>query len=189
MTIENINHNKQILSVDNQNNIFAPRMDTVTKSLKVISTDDANVHEGKTFIAMALLDSVADNTAVNFVFHTPTVASGKVVYLKSMKYFIKGAKVRTDFYEVAVAPVAGSDMLIYNKNRMSETESIMQAVKTGATLDMTDAKMLEYELIGAGDRVEESRFVLKPDTWYVRLFSNQSGAAADISFKMEWIEE
>jgi hypothetical protein len=189
MSQEKFYHSNQIMCIDSNNNLFIPRMDTTTKSLKVISTDDSAVHEGKTFISTVFFDDVADSASVNFAFKTPTVASGKQVYLKSMNIFTSGTKVRTDLYETTLDQVAGNDMPVFNKNRNSEVDTAMQSVKSGVTFDATDASMLEYELIGAGSKIELDRFVLKPNTTYVKLFTNLSGSAANISLKIEWIEE
>jgi hypothetical protein len=126
---------------------------------------------------------------VNCAFKTPTVASGKKVYFKSVTVFTTGTKIRTDFYETALDQVAGNAMPVFNKNRNSDVVTAMQSVKSGVTFDATDASMLEYELIGVGSKVELDRFVLKPNTTYVKLFTNLSGSAANISLKLEWIEE
>jgi hypothetical protein len=66
----------------------------------------------------------------------------------------------------------------------------MQAIKTGMTYNGTGAKTIDStQYIGGQPRNTDIEFVLKPDTWYVVLFTNSTGAAVDISFFDFWYEE
>lgn len=138
------------------------------------------------FSLSGLYGSVANSVMINYAFKTPK--NGKMIHLKinDIQSSVTN-KVRIDFYEAPdVAPINGSDVVAYNHYRAGEPlPSSMQAIKLNATLDMTGATMLDYHYIST---VKECDWILKPDTWYIRMISNQTGGAIDVSFYEFWLE-
>jgi hypothetical protein len=66
----------------------------------------------------------------------------------------------------------------------------MQAIKSAMDLNLAGATTLNVESFTSGSaRSLDIEFVLKPDTWYIRTFTNATGGAADISFFEFWYEE
>jgi hypothetical protein len=66
----------------------------------------------------------------------------------------------------------------------------MQAIKSAMTINLTGATTLNTEqFTSTFGRSLDLEFVLKPDTWYIRTFTNGTGSSADISFFEFWYEE
>lgn len=175
-----------------QDNIYQDAsMDKVTKSLKNITTDHSGVHEGRGFTISGIFSNVANAATVNFAFKTP--ASGKVIHLKHEEFWGSGNKIRTDLYQGPTnAPTNGTDLTAINRNRIgTPAATAMQAIKSGMDLDLTGALNLETVQFGVGTAVRplDIEYVLKPDTWYIRTFTNSTGGAADINFFTFWYEE
>lgn len=166
------------------------RVDSITNGMKTISSDHTSIHDGEMFTFSALITGVANDTTIAYAFKTPSVASGKTIHLKHSEFGSTAAKVRTDFYEAPTNTPAGSDLVAYNRNRVgTPTASAMQAIKANLVgLDLTGATMLENRQF-INNRFSGMEWVLKPNTWYIRTFTNQTGASADIDFMEIWIEE
>jgi hypothetical protein len=181
----------QILGTNDVNETVKIKVDTTSKSLKTITTDHSDVHNKKGFSISGIFDAVADSTSVNYAFKTPTAESGKLIHLKYYDIQSTSPKVRTDFYEAPTnAPTLGTDINAYNHNRVGTPEiSAMQAIKSGVTFDGTGVTMLNWQYIPNKIQPLDTEFILKPNTWYVRLFTNKSGSAVDLSFYEYWIEE
>jgi hypothetical protein len=181
----------QILGLNDANESVKLRADTLTKSLKSISTDHSNTHQGKIFSISGIYSDIADSASVNYAFKTPTVASGKIIHLKYVDFVSTNSKVRVDFYETDNAQLAGTDIVAYNHYRVGEVvPTAMQALKSGVTFEGTGAIMLNWQYIPKNvQSMDMDWFVLKPNTWYCVLFSNQSGAEMDLSFYQYWTEE
>jgi hypothetical protein len=182
-------YNYQVIAMGDNGETRQLMADETTKSLKVISTDHSDVHNKKAFSASGIFDNVANLTACNYAFLTPTVESGKIVHLKYIDVQCPASKVRMDIYEAPTnAPTGGADYQSYNHYRVGEVvASGMQAIKANVTFDGTGATMLNWMYIPKN--IVEGEFVLSPNTWYVVIFSNQSGGAVDLSFYQYWTEE
>jgi len=168
-------------------------LDETTNGLPIITTDHAAVHDKMGFSVSGVFASVANGATVNYAFKTPTVASGKIIHLKVKEFYAAGNNVRTDFYEAPTnAPTNGTDLVAYNHNRVGTIPATtMQAIKTAMDLNLTGALNLETLTFGNSSVVRTSDIerVLNPDTWYIRTFTNGSGATASINFFNFWYEE
>jgi hypothetical protein len=165
--------------------------DSVSSGLEVISTDHTVIHDGKGFNITGNFTNVANGTVNNIVFKTPTAASGKYVHMKYYEFWTSGTKYNSSLFENPTTdPTGGTDMNVVNRNRNSAVETAMQAVKYSATIDTTGAIPLDSIVFGGSAplRPIELEFVLKPDTWYIRTFTNNSGSAADINIFIFWYE-
>lgn len=166
--------------------------DRFTDGKRIITTDHSYIHDGIAFSVTGIFTSVANGATVNYAFKTPTVASGKYIHLKYKEIQSIGNKTKVDFYEKPTnAPTNGSDVAVVNRRRVgTPAVSSMQAFKSAMTLDLTGATTLDSEQFATSvPRTLDLECVLKPDTWYIRQFTNSSGSAADISFFEFWYEE
>ena len=164
----------------------------VTDGQICINSDHAGVHKGQGYSISGIFSAVANSTTVNYAFKTPTVASGLYIHLKFKDIQATGTKVRVDLYEKPTnAPTVGTDLVAINRRRVGTPPvTSMQAIKSGMTLDLTGATTLNSEqFVGGQPRSLDLEFVLNPDTWYIRTFTNGTGGAADISFFEFWYEE
>lgn len=168
-------------------------LDATTNGLPTITTDHAAIHDKKGFSVSGVFASVANGATVNYAFKTPSVASGKVIHLKVKEFYAAGNNVRTDFYEgPTTSPTNGTDLVAYNHNRLATIPATtMQAIKTSMDLDLTGATNLETLTFGnsSAARISDIERVLDPNTWYIRTFTNGSGATASINFFNFWYEE
>ena len=178
--------------VYDENSVVQNPVDTTTGGIKQLTTDHALIHAGKGFSISGIFASVANAAVVNYAFKTPTVASGKYVHLKFKEFSATANKIRMNFYEApTAAPTNGGDLAAINRRRIgTPTVTAMQAVKSAMDLDLAGATTLNVESFTSGSaRSLDIEFVLKPDTWYIRTFTNGTGSAADISFFEFWYEE
>jgi hypothetical protein len=180
------------MSISRISEIEELQKERVTDSKIVITSDHTLIHAGRGYSVSGIFTSVANGATVNYAFKTPTVASGKIVHLKFKEIQSIGNKTRVDFYEAPTnAPTSGSDVAQINRRRLGTPPvSNMQAFKSGMTLNLSGATLLESEqLATAVLRSLDLEYVLKQDTWYIRTFTNSSGSSVDISFFEFWYEE
>ena len=164
----------------------------VTRGIRTITTDHGGIHAGYGYSVSGIFTGVANAATVNYAFKTPTAASGKYVHLKYKDFAATGTKVRSDLNEAPTnAPINGTDLAAINRNRVgTPTASAMQAVKTAMDINLAGVTVIDSTQFVSNDgRSLDIEFVLKPDTWYIRTFTNGTGAAADISFFEFWYEE
>jgi hypothetical protein len=167
-------------------------VDPVSGGWSVVTTDHRKTHEGLGFSVQGIYTAVANGATVNYAFKTPTAASGKYIHLKYKDIQATAAKMRVDLLEAPTnAPTLGTDLTTYNRRRIgTPTATAMQAIKTGMTIDGTGAATIEsQQFLNSAARSLDIEWVLKPDTWYIRTFTNGTGAAADVSFFEFWYEE
>jgi hypothetical protein len=177
--------------VDDEGNVHNV-IERVTGAKTTINSDHRAIHKGEGFGISGIFVNVANGATVNYAFKTPTVASGKYVHLKYNDISAAGNKIRVDLFEAPTnAPTLGSDLSTINRRRVgTPAVSNMQAVKSAMTIDTTGAVTLETkQFISGQTRPIDIEFVLKPDTWYIRTFTNSTGSASDISFFEFWYEE
>lgn len=170
------------------------KIDMITHAPRTITTDHSSIHESEGFNISGIFTGVANLATVNYAFKTPTVESGKIIHYKYHEFWASANKVRTDFYEAPTdAPINGTDLTAYNRNRIAATPTAttMQAIKVTMDATFTGAKDLETLLFGITPVVRsmDIEFVLKPDTWYIRTFTNSTGGAVDINFFEFWYED
>jgi hypothetical protein len=170
-------------------NIIEP----VTGSIKTISNDHASIYKGEGFSVSGTFINVPNGSTANYAFKTPSVASGKVIRLKQKEFFTAGNKLTIDLHEAPnTDPSSGSALIAYNHNRMMDTAvTAMQSLKLSATIVLSGTARLENLLTGYQSAIRSSGLerILKPDTWYIRVLTNGTGAAADINFFEFWYEE
>lgn len=177
----------QILATNSDGETQKVAIDKVTKAIESISPDHTSIHNGETFIFSGMITGVLDNTTVAYGFKTP--ASGKVIHLKSPELSATANKVRNDLYEAPTNAPVGTDLTAFNKNRNSANVSAMQSIIGSIVgLDLTGATMIENRQF-INTEVKENEWILKPNTFYIRTLTNQTGAACDVSFMETWIEE
>lgn len=166
-------------------------IERVTGGFKQINSDHALIHASRGFSISGIYTAIANGSVVNYAFKTPSVASGKYVHWKYRDIQATATKMRVDFYEAPTnAPANGTDLTAYNRNRNSATASAMQAIKTGMTLDLTGAKLIDTAQFVSGQaRALDLEYVLIPNTWYIVTMTNSTGAAADANFFEFWYEE
>lgn len=181
----------QILATNDSQETVRVKADSWTKSLKIITTDHSAIHNDCAFGISGIFAAVANGTTVNYAFKTPLLATGKMIHLKYKDVIATGNKIRVDLYESPTnAPTLGTDLVPYNRNRVGTTLTAMQNVKVGMTINLTGAVMIESaQFINNVPRSLDIEWILKPDMWYIRTFTNSTGAAADISFFEFWYEE
>lgn len=168
-------------------------IDITTGAKKIITSDHANIHASQGFSISGIFASVANSATVNYAFKTPTVAAGKIIHLKHQEFWASANKVRTDLYEAPTnAPTNGSVLTAYNRNRVgTPVATAMQSIKSAMDIDLTGATDIETLQFGYASvaRPMDIEVVLKPDTWYIRTFTNSTGGAVDINFFDFWYEE
>jgi hypothetical protein len=178
--------------VYDENSVVQNPVDTITGGIKQLTTDHALIHAGKGFSISGIFANVANAAVVNYAFKTPTAASGKYIHLKFKEFFATANKIRMDFYEApTAAPTNGTDIASINRRRIgTPTVTAMQAIKSAMDINVAGATTLNTEqFTSTTGRSLDLEFVLKPDTWYIRTFTNGTGSAADISFFEFWYEE
>jgi hypothetical protein len=166
-------------------------IERVTGAPRAISSDHASIHAGEGFSISGIITNLANGASTNYAFKTPTIASGKVVHWKYRDVQSSANKIRVDFVEAPTnAPTLGTDLVAYNRSRLSSHGTAMQTIKAGTTYDGTGAKTIDSaQYVGGQPRSLDIEFVLKPDTWYVVLITNSTGSAVDVSFFDFWYEE
>jgi hypothetical protein len=190
MAHERLEYLGEILARNDSNENVQLEADSITESLKTITTDHSDIHNKKGFSFSAAFTGVLDAATKALAFKTPSLASGKIIHLVHRDFHATANKIRADFYEGLDAdPTFGSDLPIFNHNRTGTIpESAMQAVKFGIDVVLTGGTMIETSMF-ANINSRNIEWVLKPNTWYVRTFTNLTGAAADIDIYEFWIEE
>lgn len=182
-----------MIGVDKDNILREVAIDFVTSGQEVITTDHAAIHKKWGYSISGIFANVANGATVNYAFKTPTLASGKIIHLKVKEFYAVGNNIRADLYEAPTnAPTLGTDLSAYNHNRISPIPPTkMQAIKSGMTLDLTGATMIESLLFGNSSTARSSDLErdLAPDTWYIRTFTNGTGGVASINFFEFWYEE
>lgn len=156
-------------------------IDPVTGSQKVISKDELS----QGYSISGTITPVADTATTNYAFKTPA-SGGKIIRLKAIEVKATANKIRCDLYEAPTnAPTNGTTLTPYNHNR-SGAASTMQVCKSAMDLDLTGVTLVETSsFVIAAERT----YILKPNTWYIRTFTNLTGADASISFYEFWYEE
>lgn len=178
-----------ISGLGKDSNVHELSCDQLTGAVHTANPLQASVNGGEAFTASMLATNIAGAASTSLAFKTPTVASKKFIFLESEEFYSSGTKTRTDLYETTAAQAAGSDITPLNKNRNSKAVSLMQNVKIGATLDLTGATMLENTMFITDGGRRMAGYILKPNTWYVRLFTNLGASACDLSLHVNWSEQ
>ena len=120
----------QILGENDNGETEKLKADSITESLKTISTDESAVHNKQGFSISGIFGTVVDSASVNYAFKTPTVESGKIIHYEINDIqSTTNNKVRVDFYEVPIAPASGSDVVAYNHYRVGEVVEIVDDVR------------------------------------------------------------
>jgi hypothetical protein len=156
-------------------------------SMKAISLDHTKIHDGKGYCTTANFAAVANDGVNNIIFKTP--ATGQI-HMRFMELFTTGTKYQSSLFEAPTnAPTLGTDMNVVNRNRTS-TNTTSLTIKHTATINTAGATTLDSIVFGGSAplRPLDMEYVLKPDTWYIRTFTNKSGSAADINIFMYWYE-
>lgn len=170
--------------------------ESFTKAFKVISTDHAYIHDGKSFRYPHLLSITAGGTN-KITFLTPTVLSGKVVHFRPADLSTSGDKVTVNMYETSTGNTGGNARVPLNSNRNS-------ALASGSTLldgvTVTgNGTLIDIKYIGGGTGVGQARsgagsqeseeIVLKPATLYTIEVINNSSATNIVLIGLRWYEE
>ena len=167
-------------------------IDRFTEATQIITSDHSYIHDKKGFSISGIFSGVGSGATVNYAFKTPTAASGKYIHLKYNEYSATANRVTMVLYEnPTTAPTAGTAITPINRSRTGTIPaSGMQSVASGMTIDTTGSTTLTTRAFTSTTAVSlDIEFVLKPDTWYIRTFTNSTGASADISYFEFWYEE
>lgn len=147
------------------------------------------IHRGWGFSLSHVFASVANGATVNYAFKTPTAASGYYVHTQSIILSATNNNVLYNLYENPTnIPTDGSDITTYNRNSNSLNASRLQALKSGMTIDTTGSTLLDSRYISSAGSTNTIETIFKPDTWYIRTFTNSTGGASNISIFTFWYE-
>lgn len=177
---------------------FASIFDSFVSALKGIDIDHYYIHQGKKFYYSENISLNAAATKV-ITFKTPTLATGKEIHFRNDMVDTSGDKVLIQLFEGDVIS-GGSDKLtsVFNYNRKSTNTTTMQLFKTGTT-QSTPGTIILNDYVGGGTGVGQSKTgskttqkeerVLKNDTIYSLLYTNNSGSSNVINTIISWYEE
>lgn len=167
-------------------------IDRFTEATQIITSDHSYIHDKKGFSISGIFTGVGSAATVNYAFKTPTAASGKYVHLKYNEYSATANRVTMALYEAPTAdPTGGTAITPVNRARTgTPPASGMQSVAFGMTINTAGSTTISQRAFTSTTAVSlDIEFVLKPDTWYIRTFTNATGASADISYFEFWYEE
>ena len=157
---------------------IAQKLSDITgeKSIKTSDTFDAALHAGTLFRFGAQKD-VAISGTLNLVTVVPADA-GEIHFFPSVEC---ENEAEVALYEAPTnAPTGGSSVTPRNANRQSSTVSLL-TVTADATIDLTGATILGKIVVGArrstGGANSGTAFILKEDTTYIQVVTNQGSAA------------
>lgn len=147
------------------------------------------IHRGWGFSLSHIFSSVANGATVNYAFQTPTSDAGYYVHTQAIILSATNNNILYTLYENPTTPPSGgSDITPYNRNRNSSTTSRLQALKSEMTIDTTGAIVLDSRYISNVGSTNVIETVFKPNTWYIRTFTNSTGGASNISVFTFWYE-
>jgi hypothetical protein len=171
---------------------MATAKDFVTQAFRTIEVEHNNIHEG-VFFEYPIIGSLP--AAGTFVFSLKTPAE-EYVHYRNEKLACSGDKLSIALQEGATL-TGGTTVSAINHNRVSSKVSSM-IVKVDATLT-TAGTTISIGYIGGGTGVggtrgggetsQSNEYVLKRDTVYAVIVTNNSAATNTIVLSPQWYEE
>lgn len=167
----------------------------VTGGVKQIDSDHGLIHAGRVFTAFTK-DSVDSGATLVFSFTTPAT---KYVHYRTALIVPSVDQVTTEIYEGSTINVAGTALVVSNRNRTSATvaESLL---KKGTTFTANGTLLPGFSTwlpgtTGIGQARSGTAFtatdeiVLKQGTTYRFVLTNGSSAANIVGITFRWYEE
>jgi hypothetical protein len=164
----------------------AAEVDYYSHELKVIAGEHAAIHGGYYYRAFFQKDVAGSGTA-NMLIQTANTAN----YLHFRYEVDAEAEASILFYE-GVTHAAGTAFTPQNANRNS-SEASETTIKTDVTETIGTAVTLVEMVIGSGKTygggaTAEYEWVLKPNTQYLILVTNQTATANEVNILLSWYE-
>jgi len=182
-------------------------VEEITKGIASINTDHKYIHAGIAFIANLNVGTLGDSATESFSFKTP---ENHYVHLKDLELRGTGSNVKLDFmFGTTANPLtinsAGETATEltgpHNANLVSTNTTGVEIKKTPTYTDSETGEVLDtIEVLGtatnqsitadSASRSVNFEYVLKPNTYYVLKFTNESSAtASSVKLFMFWYEE
>jgi len=164
-------------------------VDSKVKAFKSIETEHAEIHEGETYICSHYYPLVADDANADLRI---TLGSNKELHITITVAVAGDGEIL--FYEGTNYNVAGTNVLIYNRDRTSSNTSNATCRYT-PTVNVLGTELFhgyalggtKKEAIGSVRRTSQEWIFKKSEDYLVR-FTNRSGGAIDVSIEVEWYE-
>ena len=164
-------------------------IETETGFMTTIESAHAHIHAGEGFSLSVVFEAVANGASVNYCFKTPLASSGVHVHTQLVDISATNNKITAELYEAPTnAPTSGSAIVAYNRDRNSTATTKLQSLVSGATINTTGAALLNKRIFTSSGTSSFIENIFKPDTWYIRQFTNGTGSASDISLFTFWCE-
>lgn len=167
-------------------------IDTISSSIKTITSGHAWLHAGKTFTAGHLWNEAAspiDNASVDLLFQP--AAGMHCVFDVSV-----GGDCEVTYYKGTTFSNAGTAVTAFNKNDYSSNVSSATITYDPAVTGVGTARLPSKlvpggtgtKSLGGQDGGFEGEFIMKADEVYMIRVTNRSGAATPVSITVEWYE-
>jgi hypothetical protein len=178
-----------------QNALIGYWTEKITKAIRSISIEHANIHEGISFSAFNKSTILAGATLL-FSFKTPSTG---YVHYRPAGIYPSGDNINLDLYEGATINVAGTPLIVNNRNRISSSVALSQ-LRVGTTFSANGTLIDGLSTFlpgttGAGQTRSGNisngtdEIVLKQNTVYRLACINGSSASNTIGFNFNWYEE
>jgi hypothetical protein len=174
----------RVLPVDINGRTF--QLDRSTYALEILNYEHHEIHAGSYFRAGHQVD-LSGSAATNLVIVTPDSAA----YVHMRPRVDVESEAEIALWE-APAVTSGSAVTIYNANRNSAGASACASV-SGATLNTSAATLLMVQVLGSGrgtggNATAAEEWVLKRNTKYALVVTNQTSSANEVNIRLDWYE-
>jgi len=170
-------------------NATSATVDSKVKAVKTIETEHAEIHEGETYICSHFYSLVADDANADL-----RITSGSNKELHITITVAVAGNGETLIYEGTTYTVAGTNVVIYNRDRTSSNSSDATCRHT-PTANVLGTELFhgyapggeKKEAIGSVRKTAQEWIFKKSEDYLIR-FTNRSGGAIDVSIEVEWYE-
>jgi len=175
--------------VEITDNATSVSVDSKVRAFKTIETEHSEIHEGETYVCSHFYPLVADDANADLRI---TLGSNKELHI-TITVAVAGNG-ETLLYEGTTYTVAGTNVVIYNRDRTS-SKSPDPTCRHTPTTDVLGTELFhgyapggeKKEAIGSVRRTAQEWIFKKSEDYLVR-FTNRSGGAIDVSIEVEWYE-
>ena len=170
-------------------NITRGGVDSRVGASKFIETEHAEIHEGETYICSHYYSDVADDAHADL-----RIISGSNKELHITITVAVAGDGEILIYEGTTYTVAGTGIVIYNRDRTS-SNSADPSCKYTPTANVLGTELFhgyapggtKKQAIGSVRSTAQEWIFKKSEDYLVR-FTNRSGGAIDVSIEVEWYE-
>ena len=175
--------------VEITDNATSVSVDPKVRAFKSIETEHSEIHEGETYICSHFYSQVADDANADLRI---TLGSNKELHITITVAVAGDGEIL--LYEGTTYTVAGTDVVIYNRDRTSSNSSDPTCRHTPTT-DVLGTELFhgyapggtKKEAIGSVRRTAQEWIFQKSEDYLVR-FTNRSGGPIDVSIEVEYYE-